>query len=261
MIKDYTVTVEQQVELAPTIFELTLNGAIATAGITAGQFVNVKIPDDQYILRRPFGVAEVNETKAQIKLIYRVVGEGTEIMAKVQPDDQLKVLGPLGHGFPIDFLQPKDRVLIVGGGTGLPPLYELGRRLQQKQVQMEMALGFPTRERVFYEHEFAAFGETYVSTDDGTYGIQGTIIDLLNQKFKAHEYQAIYACGPRGLEIAVSNYFAGHPNAYISAEARMACGIGICNACVLHTKADPNGPSEKKVCVDGPVFHIDEVLL
>ncbi|MCH4172504.1 MAG: dihydroorotate dehydrogenase electron transfer subunit [Lactobacillus sp.] len=261
MIKDYTLTVTNQIQVADTIYELTLAGDITKDPIAAGQFVNVKIPNPAYILRRPFGIAEVNVDQGYIKLIYRVVGDGTQILAQLTKGATLNVLGPLGHGFPSEFLNQAADVLIIGGGTGLPPLYELSRRLSAQGHHLDIALGFPNKQRVFYETKMAQFGHTVVSTDDGSYGLQGTIIDLIDQNFADKSYQAIYACGPRGLELAVSDHFSGHPHAYISAEARMACGIGICNACVLHTTADTSGATNKKVCTDGPVFHINEVVL
>ncbi|MFD1672243.1 dihydroorotate dehydrogenase electron transfer subunit [Agrilactobacillus yilanensis] len=255
MVFDDQLTVIQQKEIAVGTFEMCLAGEMAKRPIHPGQFVNIQIPEAS--LRRPFGIAEVNQQAGYIKIIYRVVGAGTEAMAQLALGTKLQVLGPLGHGFPIDQLPKKATVLIVSGGTGLPPLYELTRVLAARGHQLDIALGFPTKNRVFYEENMAQFGHTEVITDDGTYQNKGLITDLLDQSFSTKSYDAVYACGPRPLELAVSQRFAQHPQAYISAEARMACGIGICNACVVRTP--DNG--YKKVCSDGPVFHVNEVIL
>lgn len=257
MIQDMDLTITQQRKLATGTFEMTLSATSKLPEIQPGQFVNVQLPDSQYPLRRPFGISEVLPSENSIKLIYRVVGQGTELMAQLQTGTILPVLGPLGHGFPIDFLPKQASVLIVSGGTGLPPLYELAKTLAKAGHRLDIALGFPTKARVFYESEMRALGHTEVITDDGSYGAKGIITDLLDQPSFQKTYQAVYACGPKALESAVMTRYKSHPHAYISAEARMACGIGICNACVLHTP--DNGV--KKVCTDGPVFHVSEVIL
>lgn len=260
MLNDYTLVLSQQIQLNETIFEMTLKGHL-TQDIRPGQFVNVTIPDQTKLLRRPFGVAEVCDDRQGIKLIYRVVGSGTETLAHLAVGTKLQVLGPLGNGFSFDFLAPISKVLIVSGGTGLPPLYQLTKTLSSAGHHLDIAMGFPDKSRVFYESKMRAFGHTAIITDDGSYGAKGDITDLLKTTFPDKDYDAIYACGPKGLELAVSERFKGHPHAYVSAEARMACGIGICNACVLHATNDFEDEHYQKVCTDGPVFSINEVIL
>lgn len=251
------LTITKQIEIATGTFEMTLAGTLELPEIRAGQFVNVQLLDSQFPLRRPFGISEVLTAENSIKLIYRVVGQGTELMAQLKPGTLLNVLGPLGNGFPTDFLSEHANVLIISGGTGLPPLYELAKHLANDGHHLDIALGFPTKDRIFYEAEMKALGHTAVITDDGSYGTKGLITDLLDQPLFQKSYQAVYACGPKAVELAVMDRYKTHPHAYISAEARMACGIGICNACVLHTPDH----KVKKVCTDGPVFHVREVVL
>ncbi|ATO43841.1 MAG: dihydroorotate dehydrogenase electron transfer subunit [Loigolactobacillus coryniformis] len=246
----------KQRQLTADVFELTLKGAMAKATTTAGQFVDVKIPDDRLLLRRPFGIAQIDPATSQLRLIYRTVGQGTTVLSHIASGAQLDTIGPLGHGFPTDFLQAGQRALIIGGGTGIPPLYALSRQLVTQGVTVTHAIGFGHREQIFYEKEFRELGTVHYATDDGSYGFHGHIGLLLDAEFATTEFDAVYACGPRGLLMAVNNRYRTHPHAYISLESRMACGVGECYACVVPAQ---NSTKLYKVCDDGPVFATGEV--
>ena len=125
-----------------------------------GQFVDVKIPSDALLLRRPFGIANVDAAHNTITLLYRTVGEGTQILSECSQGTELSVLGPLGgHGYPIDQLKPQQKALIIGGGTGIPPLHELSRQLVAKGVQVQHVFGFANQEAIFYQAEFEKLGQ------------------------------------------------------------------------------------------------------
>lgn len=257
---EVTLTIQQQQAIAPDIYELCLSGSLANMAVTPGQFVDIKIPSDALLLRRPFGIAKLDRQTQTMTLLYRVVGEGTTILSQAPVGTELSVLGPLGSGYPIEQLQAGQRALIIGGGTGIPPLYELSRQLVAKGVQVQHVFGFAKRTAIFYQAEFEALGPTAYATNDGSYGYQGHIGMLLDAQFAdAMQYDAIYACGPKGLLMAVDNRFATHPQAYISLEARMACGVGACYACVTQLKSHPE--VQLKICDDGPVFKTNEVLI
>ncbi|MCP8856854.1 dihydroorotate dehydrogenase electron transfer subunit [Latilactobacillus fuchuensis] len=261
MSVESTLTIQHQTQIAPNIYELCLAGSLAEQPVTPGQFVDIKIPSDALLLRRPFGVAKVDAQQKTMTLLYRVVGEGTTILSQAPVGTELSVLGPLGSGYPIAQLQPGQKALIIGGGTGIPPLYELSRQLVAKGVQVQHLFGFATQSAIFYQSEFEALGPTAYATNDGSYGYQGHIGLLLDAQFAdaLTTYDAIYACGPKGLLMAVDNRFANHPNAYISLEERMACGIGACYACVTKLRSNPE--VQLKICDDGPVFKTNEVLI
>lgn len=259
---EWLLTIQDQTEIAPGIFELRLSGDLAQEKVQPGQFVDVKIPSDALLLRRPFGIANVDAAHNTITLLYRTVGEGTQILSECSQGTELSVLGPLGgHGYPIDQLKPHQKALIIGGGTGIPPLHELSRQLVAKGVQVQHVFGFANQEAIFYQAEFEKLGPTAYATNDGSYGYKGHVGLLLDAQFAdaATTYDAIYACGPKGLLMAVDNRFSEHPNAYISLEERMACGIGACYACVTKLKVDPT--IQLKICDDGPVFKTNEVLI
>lgn len=246
-------------QLVQSIFELTLRGEMAAEMAAPGQFVHVKVADGfDPLLRRPISIASIDKDEMTFTIIYRRQGRGTSLLAEKTAGQEVDVLGPLGNGFPVTEARPGETAVLVGGGVGVPPMFELAKQLAQKGVSVISVLGFQTFNAVFYEKELARFGEVYVATADGSHGMKGFVTDILvRSDFGA---DIVYACGPTPMLRAIeSGRFA--PKTYLSLEERMGCGIGACFACVCHTKEDPHGFSYKKVCSDGPVFEAGEVLI
>lgn len=259
IVKQEMMTVLAQKELAPKIYEMTLTGKLVKEMTIPGQFLHLKAPRADLLLRRPISLASVDQKNASCKLIYRTEGVGTELFSQLVPDDQVDVMGPLGNGFPIEFLGKEDLVFIIGGGIGVPPLFELAKKVKEKGSKIVFFLGFAKKEVIFYEQEFAQMGEVHLSTDDGSYGVKGHVGTMLTKVLQNEKPTAVYSCGSNGLLKAVDHYFADLEHAYLSLEARMACGMGACYACVCPTRAD-RGKS-KKICDEGPVFSTGEVIL
>ncbi len=209
----------------------------------AGQFINIKIPN--FYLRRPISISEIKQESFSI--IYKTFGKGTKELTKLEKVD---ILAPLGNGFE---LENKKEVLLIGGGVGIPPLFEVAKRYRQKNLHVKVILGFNSKEDVFYEDEFKSLGcECFITTMDGSYGFRGTVIDVAEQKDLSKMFA--YACGPLPMLRAVNEVF---EDGFISLESRMACGVGVCMGCVVK---DKQGES-KRVCVEGPVFKIGEIEL
>ncbi len=209
----------------------------------AGQFIEIKIPN--FYLRRPISISEIKQNSFSI--IYKTFGKGTKELTKL---NEIDILAPLGNGFE---LEEKKEVLLIGGGVGVPPLYEMAKRYTQKNIHVKVILGFNSKEDIFYEKEFKDLGcECFVATMDGSYGTKGTVIDIAREKdlFKMFTY----ACGPLPMLRAVNEVF---KDGYISLESRMACGVGVCMGCVVKNK---NGDAQR-VCVEGPVFKMGEIEL
>lgn len=256
--KDKMVIVDQHI-LADDIYEITLKGFLVSEMREPGQFVHVKITEGpEAFLRRPISISAIDKSKEQFTMIYRKDGVGTRILSEKSVHETVDVLGPLGNGFPVEQVQTGQTALLVGGGIGVPPLYELSKQLNERGVHVIHVLGFQTRSAVFYEEKFEELGTTYISTVDGSYGTKGFVTDVI-EKFGIHS-DALYACGPTPMLRALDEKYRGF-NAYLSLEERMGCGIGACFACVCHLQADPHGHSYKKVCSDGPVFKAGEVVL
>jgi dihydroorotate dehydrogenase electron transfer subunit len=258
MIQKEFCTVVSQHEIAQSIFELTLKGELVHHMTEPGQFVHLKVTNAMDpLLRRPISIAKIDQTSNEFTMIYRAEGRGTSLLAEKQSGDTVDVLGPLGHGFPLEETASGQTALLVGGGIGVPPLYELSRQLKAKNVHVIHVLGFQTESAVFYEQEFIELGETYIATADGTYGSKGFVTDVIAEK--RITFDTLYSCGPTPMLKAIENNFKDK-KVFLSLEERMGCGIGACFACVCHT-GDEQGSTYKKVCSDGPVFRAGEVIL
>ena len=230
----------KNVNIARGIYEMTLAGD--TSALTRpGQFVNIRL--DGLYLRRPISVCRYREE--EMTLIYKVVGVGTEKMARMTPGTELDVLSGLGNGFDPEPGRGK-RITLVGGGVGLPPLVGLMERLAGETVTCVM--GFQSAEDVFYREELAALGaEVIVCTVDGTAGTKGFVTDALG----ALAYDYYFACGPEAMLRAVHGLGG---EGQLSFEERMGCGFGACMGCTCRTLT-----GYKRICVEGPVLHSGEV--
>ncbi len=235
-------------EVAKDIYEMVLEGTIVSFIQSSGQFLHVKMPSDHLLLRRPISIAAYDEKTCT--LLYRVVGAGTLEMSEVKAGDTINVLGPLGQGFKIDQLPEQSEVLLVGGGIGVAPLYQLARLLHEANHTVTSVLGFADKDDVYYKEQFEALGKVIITTDDGSMGVKGHV----GHGAQGITPEAVFACGPTPLLKFVQNQYADLDHVYLSLEERMACGIGACHACDTKKK-------DKRVCKDGPVFHRDEVEL
>lgn len=250
MIRNERMTVVHQAKIAHNIFELTLQGELVQ-DMAPGQFVHVRVGESfEPLLRRPISIANINQDMNEFTMIYRAEGRGTELLSKKQVGDTADVLGPIGNGFPVDAVAPDGTALLVGGGIGVPPLYELAKQLNARGVRTIHVLGFQSENVTFYEEQFSALGETYYVTADGTKGTKGFVTNLLDEL--KPEFDVFYSCGPLPMLKALEAQFPEKPG-YLSFEERMACGIGACFACVCNT-TEAVEKDYVKVCSDGPVF-------
>lgn len=240
--------------IAHNIFRLKLRGNIVKEMNTAGQFVNVRVSQGkEYLLRRPISLCEINPKDNSFVMIFRAEGAGTKILSQLKVGDEVDVLGPLGKGYDLSSLTAGQTALIVGGGIGVPPLYELAKQFNQKGVKTIHVLGFNSQKDVFYEEEFSKLGKTYVATVDGSYGKKGFVTDIIRDYELV--YDKYYACGPLSMLNALKN-MDEKKEGFVSLEERMACGVGACYACVCKTKTNDTA----RVCFDGPVFKAQEII-
>lgn len=258
-MKQEMMTVVKQRLLAPSIFEMTLQGELVIEMLEPGQFVHVRVGQSDLLLRRPISICQINHEKNECVLIYRVEGQGTNHFSQLAPGEKLDVMGPLGKGFPIAEVNAGETILIIGGGIGIPPLYELSRQLVAKGAKVINLHGFRDSEAIFYEKAFKRLGKLGIATEDGSYGTQGYVFDILDTNLSNLKPDAVYACGPNGLLQAVNQRFKEHARAYISLEARMACGMGACYACVCEKAGDQS--ATVRICKEGPVIKTGEVII
>jgi dihydroorotate dehydrogenase electron transfer subunit len=258
-MKNEFCTIISQKEIAANIFELTLQGELTLDMNEPGQFVHIRVSSHlEPLLRRPISIANIDKKRKEFTLIFRKEGRGTDILSKKGAGDQVDVLGPLGHGFPVHEACIGATAILVGGGIGVPPLYELSKRLVERGVKVIHVLGFQTEDAVILEEAFSNLGPTYVATVDGTCGTKGFVTDVMAGE--GLDFDILYSCGPTPMLKALKEAYGTEKKIYLSLEERMGCGIGACFACVCHTGNDSNS-TYKKVCSDGPVFEAGEVVL
>ncbi|KXH79923.1 dihydroorotate dehydrogenase electron transfer subunit [Sporosarcina sp. HYO08] len=258
MILQDRMVVQSQQQIAQDIFEMKLTGNLVGEITSPGQFVHIRVADSfEPLLRRPISIAAIDQAAKEMTIIYRAEGRGTKVLSEKRSGDTVDVLGPLGNGFPVDEAMPGETVVLVGGGIGVPPLYELSKQLTAKGVTCIHVLGFQTETVVFYEEQFMQLGETYIATVDSTRGTAGFVTDVL-QTVDAN-FSMYFSCGPMLMLQAVQQMY---PNkkGYLSFEERMGCGIGACFACVCQT-TENSSKDYVKVCSDGPVFPAGVVAL
>ncbi len=236
--------------LTHDVYRMTLGGN--TDGIRPGQFVNIKI--DGLYLRRPISVCDCID--GVLTIIYKVVGKGTEQMAKMGEGCKLDVLTGLGNGY--DLTKGGATPLLIGGGVGVPPLYMLAKKLVENGAKPTVVLGFNKASEVFYENEFAALGcDVYVATADGSLGVKGFVTDAIAKLTdEGKKFSYFYTCGPEPMLKAIHSSVALEGvDGEFSFEERMGCGFGACMGCSCKTVT-----GYKRICKDGPVLTKNEIL-
>lgn len=250
IIQDLMVVTSQK-ELARNIFEMKLVGKLVKEITSPGQFVHIRVSDSyDMLLRRPISIASIDQQTNEMTIIYRAEGQGTTALSKKREGDEVDVLGPLGNGFPIVETNAGETAFLIGGGIGVPPLYELSKQLSAKGVTCVHILGFQSKDVIFYEDEFNALGETHIVTVDGTAGTKGFVTNVM--ECLGNDFSTYYSCGPMPMLNAVEKMYDGKKG-FLSFEQRMGCGIGACFACVCET-TEGTDKAYIKVCSDGPVF-------
>ena len=243
-MKKVIFTIQTNEKLTDSVYKMTLSGD--TSGIArSGQFVNIQL--DGLYLRRPISVCDYED--GSLTLIYKVVGKGTEQMSWLDKGTKLDILVGLGNGYFTEFAG--DSPLLIGGGVGVPPLYNLAKNLIAQGKKVTVILGFNTKGEIFYEQEFKNLGaNVMVSTVDGSYGVKGFVTDAIKQ---VGEYSHVYCCGPEPMLKAI--YSATNAGGSYSFEERMGCGFGACMGCSCKTKY-----GNKRICKDGPVLQKEEII-
>ena len=227
--------------LTDCVYKMVLSGD--TSAITAaGQFVNIAL--EGKFLRRPISVCDYND--ATLTIVYKVVGKGTAQMQAMKSGEKLDILTGLGNGY--DLTCSGEKPLLIGGGVGVPPMYNLAKKLIAEGKKVTVILGFNTKSEIFYEEEFKALGcDVTVTTVDGSYGVKGFVTNAL-----PGTYTHFYTCGPEPMLKAV--YKATATSGQMSFEERMGCGFGACMGCSCKTLT-----GYKRICKDGPVMRKEEI--
>ena len=242
-MKQSIFTIVSNVALTDSVYKMVLDGD--TSAITApGQFVNIKL--DGLFLRRPISVCDYDGQT--LTIVYKAVGKGTEAMSAMVPGTKLDILTGLGNGY--DLTLSGETPVLLGGGVGVPPMYNLAKKLLAAGKKVSVILGFNTKSEIFYEEEFKALGcEVTVTTVDGSYGVKGFVTTAL----ETMDYSYFYTCGPEPMLKAVHK--ASKTSGQMSFEERMGCGFGACMGCSCKTLT-----GYKRICKEGPVMQKEEIV-
>lgn len=233
-----------------------------------GQFYMIGVSNSHDpFLKRPFSF--FRKTSEGIQFLYEVRGRGTMMMKGFRGGEVINILGPLGKGYP----EPGgDKTpLLIAGGIGIASVFSLVEAFAKRAY---VFYGARDKEGLLMLDELEGLaGELIISTDDGSMGEKGTVVDVLNdfltsdgstelaEVFSLLTSYLIYACGPKPMLEAVSRIALGRGiKGYISAEENMACGVGACLGCAIKVKSQTLALCYKMVCKDGPVFPIEEIL-
>ena len=166
-------TVLEQTILAESVYSMWLATNVAKEA-AAGQFVSLYCGEGSRLLPRPISICQIDTDRNAIRLVYRLAGKGTKEFSKLQTDEQVRILGPLGNGFPLEGQHP----IVIGGGIGVPPMLELAKQLKQDST---IILGYRD-DQLFLKEQFESYGQVEIATDDGSVGLHGTVVDVLRQK-------------------------------------------------------------------------------
>ncbi len=222
--------------------------------IHPGQFVNIEIKNaEEVFLRRPFSVFEVDYTRNTLSIIVKILGRGSKKLTGAKPGEKLSLIYPLGKGFSLPACE--DRVLLVGGGSGVAPVLFLARESGLPPEQVDILIGARNAGDHIKVEEYRRFGRFHFTTEDGSLGSKGFVTHHPVFTENLHTFDKIYACGPEGMMKAVAG---GAKRAGIfcevSLENLMACGFGACLCCI-----EPTVRGNVCVCTEGPVFNINEL--
>jgi len=240
-MKQSLFTIIENTPLTRDVMQMVLSGD-TSAITTPGQFVNIQL--EGKFLRRPISVCDYDENT--LTIIYKVVGKGTAQMQAMKSGETLDILTGLGNGYNVN--RAGDAPVLIGGGVGVPPMYNLAKKLIGMGKKVSVILGFNTESEIFYENEFKALGcDVTVTTVDGSYGVKGFVTDALPDS-----YTYFFTCGPEPMLKAVHK--ATTTSGQMSFEERMGCGFGACMGCSCKTLT-----GYKRICKEGPVMRKEEI--
>lgn len=256
------VYVIKRKDLKNEYFSLTFNSYTRAKNCKPGHFIHLEIPSTDIFFRRPMSIASVEKNENQLEVIFKVVGRGTRLMEQLRKTDRVNILGPLGVPFKLP--SKNEKAIIVAGGVGFPPLMFLANEMLAKGYNpknIEFFYGGRTAEDILEKSRIKKTGLNFHPiTNDGSYGQKGLVTGPVEQYLIDNKDKKLrlYGCGPDGMLKAVDDLgLKYNVPGQVSLEAPMPCGVGICLGCIVPLRAGGNA----RVCKEGPVFEIGEVLI
>lgn len=245
--------VVQLFELENSIYLMKLYAPDIAGNCHPGQFCNIKVSNSTFpLLRRPFSICDIDGEN--IIFMFSVFGEGTKLLAMKKPGEDVDILGPLGNGF-----NPEgdyETAVFVAGGIGAAPFPFLTKRLPSDKKIFTFIGGRKAHDVITY-----GMKNYLISTDDGSLGFKGNVIELLENNLEVLKNTKIkiFGCGPTAMLRALKTFsISNNFECEISTESAMACGFGICQGCPIET---PEKDHYYLICKDGPVFNVKSVIV
>ncbi|MBN1986076.1 MAG: dihydroorotate dehydrogenase electron transfer subunit [Prolixibacteraceae bacterium] len=250
-VEDFKVA--ENIALNSSNFLIKLVSPKKLPDIKPGQFVNIEVKNsDEIFLRRPFSIFEIDYQKNTLSLIIKILGRGSKKLTELKAGDTVNLVYPLGKSFTIP--QSDDRILLIGGGSGVAPMLFLAKESGLNRENVDILLGARSREDHVDASEYSKYGNLHFTTEDGSFGEKGFVIH--HSVFQQiNSYSKVYTCGPDAMMRAVAKT-AKDEDIFceVSLENLMACGFGVCLCCI-----EPTQKGNLCVCTEGPVFNIKEL--
>jgi dihydroorotate dehydrogenase electron transfer subunit len=252
IIEDHRVI--EVINPSPGNYFLTLQSPVEIPIIHPGNFAEIKVPDTADVfLRRPFSILDVDYENRLIRFYIKVIGKGTKKLGELKPGDTVSLIYPLGNSYTLP--EPGQKVLIVGGGSGIAPFILLGKDLIANKNGVTFLIGGRSKQDVLLTSELSNYGMVLTTTEDGTLGETGLVTQHSVFKPENFKFDKIYTCGPDPMMKAVGDLATeAGIGCEASLENMMACGFGICLCCITLTHE-----GNKRVCWDGPVFNVNDL--
>lgn len=257
MIESRKYRMIKNAQIADSMYQMSVIAPEIARAAMPGQFVHIKVPDDQsMILRRPISINSADEKSGLVDLVYQIAGKGTKLFSSLKEEDEINLLGPLGRGFDVAGAK---LVALIGGGCGIAPLRFVPKKWPH--LKLHSFLGFRSLSTAYQWEEFSGFSEeVHIASEDGSLGDRGYVTDLADRFLKDQKPDLILSCGPVPMLKKVQELAAAlQVPCQLSLEEKMGCGIGGCLVCSCGI-AISDGWQYKRVCADGPVFKSEEVL-
>ncbi len=261
MAEQVLATLIDKSEIIKDVYHFKVKAEKIVNEAKPGNFIEIRVNENtEPFLRRPISIYNLDKEKGILEFIFQVKGKGTKILAEKQKGDLIDIIGPLGFG--TFKLKDYKNILILGGGIGIFPLYELAKQAKKEGINVNTYLGFRNKEFVMLEEEFdKVSNKLTITTDDGSYKEKGFAIDFLEKDIEKQKIDCIYACGPLPMLKAIQK-LANETKieCQISLEEKMGCGLGVCLGCAVKKANSPkDNPEYFHVCKGGPVFNSRDV--
>jgi dihydroorotate dehydrogenase electron transfer subunit len=252
-MQDESGLIEETRCLGENYYLLKINAPHIAQEAKPGNFVMVRVsPSLEPLLRRPFGILQ--SQPPYIWIYFQVKGRGTSLLRDRQVGDRLDILGPLGNAFPE---LPDKKILLIAGGRGIVPLFHYAKNYAAQQTLLLLYGGRSAADlKLLAEIEAMPLHKSYIFSEDGSYGEKGLLTQGLGKIIREEQPQITMACGPEAMLAALAKILkAKNLKNYVSMEAMMGCGFGVCHSCAV-TAIDGQ---YRKVCDEGPVFPLEEI--